>query len=354
MRTGRRRARIGSTPIPISSLSVQQGRMLVSTQDFKDCGGFDDTTPPILVVPLNGTNQVQLKVEGAFLQSNAWKAVTLQSDTPSVTINPSAPTASTTVFTISGGATAFLARIKAINSNGNNLATLRVAVKAPPQITNPAGITLDPQTLNATLDLYPVYEPVDKLTPTVPTAASVLSELQQTLGKHTNIPFAVNLMPQISVHYDLNGDGMLAYTGQDPSTNNEALTISYDLGPSGPNPANSSHYQAAYVNQIVAPQEGFGSDPLMFIRNQTNSGQPYVTAHELGHSLCIVTTTGTCLSHNTADQKDLMTPKDPAGGWAPCRLHAFEWNILNPTGNPPPPGQPAPQWELAPPQPQDQ
>jgi hypothetical protein len=42
-----------------------------------------------------------------------------------------------------------------------------------------------------------------------------------------------------------------------------------------------------------------------------------------------------------------MTPLDK--GNSPCRLHVTEWNKLNRTGDD---SQPA-QWELAPPQPQD-
>jgi hypothetical protein len=82
--------------------------------------------------------------------------------------------------------------------------------------------------------------------------------------------------------------------------------------------------------------EGFGSDPLAFIQNQTASGQRYVTAHETEHIFN--------LEHNLSDVRALMTPHDP--GTAPCRLHVDEWNKLNPTGDKAHPDQ----WELAPPQ----
>ena len=113
---------------------------------------------------------------------------------------------------------------------------------------------------------------------------------------------------------------------------------------------NQAAHNALYVSNIIdAPGAvqagektlGFADTPgfYAFIQNQTPSGQPYTTAHETGHMLN--------LQHNTADHKDLMTPLDQ--GQSPCRLHVKEWNQLNPTGTQ---NQPA-QWELAPPQPQD-
>jgi hypothetical protein len=151
--------------------------------------GFDDKTPAIIVVPVSGTNTVQLTIAGHFLQMNAWQAVTLHSDTPSVTISPSAPTGKTTLFTITAGATPVLARIKAINSDGQNLATLRVAVKSP---------------VTSFLNLYPVIESTENIAPSlVPSAANVTTEMNRVFQKHANINFAVTNQSSVLAHYDL-------------------------------------------------------------------------------------------------------------------------------------------------------
>jgi hypothetical protein len=100
------------------------------------------------------------------------------------------------------------------------LATLKIAVK---------------KQLPEILDLYPVIEPTENLIPTVPASIDVQSSLQATFGKHANMAFTVNSLPSISVAYDLNGDGMLAYTGQNFASNQEALTINNYLYSNGAN-----------------------------------------------------------------------------------------------------------------------
>ncbi|HEX3819914.1 MAG TPA: IPT/TIG domain-containing protein [Candidatus Sulfotelmatobacter sp.] len=316
---------VSDWPAPSGEKNSSRGAKSAQFQDSdtsSHCGGFDGyANPHVLVVPVNGTNQVILQVKGA------WQNVTLQSDTASVTVSPAVPTGKKTTLTVTGGTTPTLARIKVVNNDGSHLATLRVAVKAA--------------TAPVVVDLYPVVEANENLTPTVPASADVLGQYQKSFGKHANIPFTVNSMSAISVAYDLNGDRMLAYTGQNFSANPEALTINNYLSANG---ANQSHKFIAYVNQItpLSPTiriEGFGDDPLGFVQNQTASGQPYVTAHETGHILK--------LDHYHGDEQDVMTSPDP--GNAPCRLHVDEWNQLNPTGDSMHPAQ----WEMAPHQPED-
>jgi hypothetical protein len=303
---------------------------------FKDasanlCGGFDGKpglgkhAPAILVVPVGGSNQVILKVKGN------WQNYTLTSDTSTVTFAPSAPTGNSTTFTINGGSNPTLARVKVYDANGNRQATLRVSVK--------------PQYSTA-LDLYPVTDPNNNLVGSAPSSANVSTELQNILGTYANLSFTVNLMPRIGVHYDFNNDGALQ---EQPALNSEQTAINSYIQGNGGNPNDiwvsyvadiNPHTTEGFTPVSLATQCGLNVE---YIRNNTDTslnGQPWVTAHETGHELC--------LPHNTKDVNDLMTPYQ-VPGTGPCRLHAGEWNKLNPTGNQ---NQPL-QWELAPPQPAD-
>jgi hypothetical protein len=284
---------------------------------FKDasanlCGGFDGKpgpgkhAPAILVVPVNRSNQVLLKIKGA------WQNYTLKSDTSTVTFTPPAPTGNNTTFTINGGSTATLARIKVYDPNGNRQATLRVAVKAQQ---------------SKTLDLYPVTDPNNNLVGNAPSSADVSTELQSILGTYANISFTVNPMQTISVHYDLNNDGMLQ-VGTGPQSESQVINNYIAANNGAPGDIWVSYVKDTNPHSregftVVNPTSNCGN--AEYIRNNADlslNGQPWVTAHETGHALCLV--------HNTKDTNDLMTPYHIAGT-GPCRLHEAEWHVLNPT-----------------------
>jgi len=310
---------------------------------FKDasanlCGGFDGKpgpgkhAPSILVVPRNGSNQVILKIKGA------WQNYTIVSDTSTVTFAPSAPTGKSTTLTISGGSSPTLARIKVYDANGHRQATLRVAVK-PLQ--------------NVSLDLYPVTEANENIAPqSVPNSTDVLSQLNGSLAKEANMNFTVNPGVGVSAVYDLAQPPSMALMNPlsdiGLSNREQASIILAISGAHG----NSQDKWMAYVHAILpilgrndlegfvpfpGASVGFMADP---VPGYVSSGQPHVTAHETGHLVG--------LPDRNSDQLDLMIKTDP--GTSPCRIHANEWNILNPTGTLTNPAQ----WELAPPQPQDQ
>jgi hypothetical protein len=296
---------------------------------FKDasvtrCGGFDGKpgpgkhAPGILVVPVNGANNVILKIKGA------WQNYTLNSDTSTVTFTPSAPTGNNTTFTINGGSSPGLARIKVYDANGNRQATLRVAVKAQ---------------IQATLDLYAVTDPNQPLVGNAPAAADVSTELQNILGKYANIFFTVTPTQGFSIHYDVDNDGALQ-NSQGSGTESEVIK-SYISNNGGV----QNDIWVSYVKDINPHTvEGFTVIDTVshcgkaeYVRNNTDlslNGQPWDTAHETGHALC--------LSHNTKDTNDLMTPKH-VPGTGPCRLHEAEWHILNPTVGEDQPPSPADQ-----------
>jgi hypothetical protein len=228
------------------------------------------------------------------------------------------PPANPTTLTINGGATPTLARVKVYDANGNRQATLRVAVKVQVPVS---------------LDLYAVTDPNSGLVGNAPSVADVSTELQSTLGEYANLSFTVTNMPTISVHYDLNNDGMLQQGTGGAGTEVQVIN-SYITGHAG-NPADIWASYVADINPHIT--EGFTPVSIAtgcglslglnaeYIRNNANTsldGQPWVTAHETGHDLC--------LSHNTKDSNDLMTPLH-FPGTGPCRLHEFEWFKLNPT-----------------------
>ena len=273
------------------------------------CGGFDGNpgkhAPAILVVPVNGNNDVIVQVKGA------WQNATFTSDTLSVTLNHTTPTGKNTPLTVSGGPTPVLARIKVKDANGKTLKVLRVAVKA----------AVSP----VVLDLYALTDPNGTLVGNAPNNTDVMNELTAIFGKYA-VPFVVNPISGISVHYDLNSNQQLDDPGRNNNNFAETTTIFNYINTNGGKP--QSDHWVSYVPDI-SPHlvEGFTNHicgHLEYIRNNEDStlnGQPWVTAHETGHSLC--------LGHNTSDSRALMWPNNQHKGY--CRIHEKEWHVLNPT-----------------------
>jgi hypothetical protein len=352
---------------------------------------------------------VILKIEGT------WQNYTMSSDTSTVTFTPSAPTGNSTTFTVNGGTNPTLARIKVYDANGNRQATLRVAVKAPVSQTlnlypvteatetqlvgNAPNATSVATELQNTLGVY-VNESfsvnampgisvhydlnknggldyLGKSQPLLnqPEPASLINSLtgvQENIsatesGTTVTLTLASGNWPSsymssavifvsscsVPGYNSVNGPVTITGGGSGGTTLTFTDTISGLANATGCTVSlntNQAALNAFFVSSIIdAPGAvpagedtlGFASTPgsYAFVQNQTPSGQPYTTAHETGHMLG--------LDHNTSDSKALMTPLDK--GNSPCRLHVTEWNKLNRTGDD---SQPA-QWELAPPQPQD-
>jgi hypothetical protein len=184
--------------------------------------------------------------------------------------------------------------------------------------------------MTETLDLFPVTDPNGNLVGNAPSTTDVSSELTTVFHSYANLSFGVTAQPRISAHYDLNRDGMLQ-DGSGPSS--ESQVINSFIQGNGGNPADIWVSYVADINPHTT--QGFTVVDSVthcgnaeYIRNNTDNtdtslnGQPWVTAHETGHALC--------LPHNTQDTNDVMTPNHRPGT-GPCRLHEFEWHVLNPT-----------------------
>lgn len=180
--------------------------------------------------------------------------------------------------------------------------------------------------LQKTLDLYPIIETNENLGPTsTPTTTAVTDRLNASYLNYANVAFAVNQKSSVSAVYDLANPPVhaLLWAGENPLGNSEMGAITNAVALAG---GNTNNTWAMYVHEIIPEDKlGFGNIGGAFIKDadpgQKTSGQAYVTSHEVGH------TQG--LGHNTADKNDVMTPTDPAT--SPCRLHEFEWHMINPT-----------------------
>lgn len=302
-----------------------------------ECTGFDETLKPRwLMTPENGSNTVLLTVRRGWenielrpqdLQVAQVSPTRIQPGDGFTTLDQKGRT--TTKLTVSGGSMLQPTEIEAVDFVKNKRkALLKASVK--PRLTR-------------TLELFRVNESVETLTANdIPNAGDLRNYLDKVYGKQANIFFNVVGPQDISVHYDLDGDRRLLYTGS-IDNNPEAGAILAEIqrikNLAVPLPGPDTLWMN-YVHEIRPPSlglsspqsrvGGFTSPRRGFIEDLQNTGLTaddmiWRTAHESGHGLAI--------RENTSNPRHLMYETQTLSGARPCQIPRKHWKVINPTPN---------------------
>jgi hypothetical protein len=307
-------------------------------QENTACSGVDDTDDPTwIMVPMSGSNS-GAKVH---IRGNTQDVKFVSEDPTIATVTPAAPTGKNTPITVSGLKSGQITTIDArsISDPTHNYAQLKVVVK--PQITK-------------TVDMVRDIDPVNNLTPqTVPTAAALLTYLNQIWGTQSNTLFTlmdpkVAYPRDVSVHYDIlptpNGDQKLNDFHATGSSQAESVAIIQVAKP----PSTATQLQANYVNSFGPPinsswAAGYFLEGLSltgagvsFIEDTPPGPGPFnsrvnISAHELGHAAGALDLDAGTPQHPANVQlmyRGRSSNSDPLN---PCEVRRCDWSLMNPT-----------------------
>jgi hypothetical protein len=285
------------------------------------CAGFDDETPkffpgtlPALSVPQAGTNSFNVVINPTNVVGQILFRMT---NTLTASVSPSSPASANQLVSVAGLATGSAIAINQFRVLGygaqNTFTTIcsRVDVDILPKRTN---VTVAIYAVNATTTNVPPND--------VPTATELTNYLDSVFGKQANVFMTVRPLTNVTVNYDLNGNGKLDY----------ALGLSAEQKAITGAVYNAGLINVYYVRNLTGPlpllTAGVSDRPskTVYIQDFNLSSNVNITAHEIGHVLELEHPNNPG-QRVTGNPDRLMWLGDT--GHNPCRLVRPEWNTVN-------------------------
>jgi len=319
-------------------------------------GGFDDNVPvpnnelreSWLLVGLDGTKDAPIQAEKRVLLSagiDFGQIDLLSSDIRKATVARGAVNGHNMTVTVTGLLASEDAVITAVDHQDHNNVFARLHLAIRPRLTQ---------------NVYPfAVSNIDNqrrtnLAPThIVDSGQLQTRLENTFGMQADVHLTVKNTPPtaISVHYDLNGDGVLQSAGAGTSFTAEGDAVVagilnfYHCVPADPNNPCSIDANGIFPSYVRALSQDVAVTPVgsgasfQIIQGTHVDSTEMVTTHETGHSLNLhdichdagdADATQTCLDNaRRAHQTNrLMWHIDGAGDR--CLLIKAEWDIINP------------------------